>query len=53
MICNKNYFLNDFEHKLKIIFNKFKKVIIGLYNLINWIGITDNKKFFPIFNDCN
>ena len=41
---NKNYFLNNFEHKLKVMFNNFKETVTRLYNLINLIEINGNKK---------
>ena len=44
IVYNKNYFLNNFEHKLKVVFNDSKKIIIRLYNLINLIKISSNKK---------
>ena len=44
IVHNKNYFLNNFEHKSKIAFNDSKKIMTGLYNLINLIKIGGNKK---------
>ena len=44
IVHNKNYFLNNFEYKPEVAFNDFGGIITGLYNLINLIKISNNKK---------
>ena len=43
IVYNKNYFPNNFEYKTKVAFDNPKKIVIGLYNLINLIEINNNK----------
>ena len=44
IVYNKNCFPSNFEHKPKVVFNDSKKIMTGLYSLINLIKINNNKK---------